>query len=95
MKSLPLNRVLLLKIFGFLILFQTILFSENIYYVLDSNTTLVNSKVVNSSSANKDSEEVERVTLDSFGGTGVILMILFTSLLGLFFVRDEFNGVMD
>ncbi len=94
MKFLSINRIFLLKIFGFLILFQTILFSENIYYVSNNNTTLVNSKVVNSS-VNTDGEEVERVTLDSFGGTGVVLMILFTSLLGVFFVRDEFNGVMD
>ncbi len=94
MKFLSINRIFLLKIFGFLILFQTILFSENIYYVSNNNTTLVNSKVVNSS-VKKDGKEVERVTLDSFGGTGVILIILFTSLLGVFFVRDEFNGVMD
>ncbi len=94
MKFLPINRIFLLKIFGFLILFQTILFSENIYYVSNNNTTLVNSKVVNSS-VKKEGKEVERVTLDSFGGTGAVLMILFTSLLGVFFVRDEFNGVMD
>ncbi len=94
MKILQVNRMLLLKIFGFLILFQTILFSENPYHISNSDTTLVNSKQVNSS-VNKEKEEVEKVALDSFGGTGVVLMILFTSLLGAFFVKDELNGLID
>ena len=94
MKTLSITRVSLLKIFLFLILFQITLFSENVYHVSSSDTTLENSKVVKSSDI-KEKEEVEEVALDSFGGTGVVLMILFTSLLGLFFVRDEFNGLMD
>ncbi len=94
MRTVAVKRILLLKIFGFLILFQTTLFSENVYHVSSSDTTLVNSKVVNSSK-NKEKEEVEKVALDSFGGTGVVLMIIFTSLLGAFFVRDEFNGLID
>ena len=94
MKTLSINKMLLLKIFGFLILFQTTLFSENIYHVSNSDSTSVNSQVVNSS-VSKDGGEVETVALDSFGGTGVVLMILFTSLLGVFFVRDEFSGIID
>ena len=94
MKTLSINKMLLLKIFGFLILFQTTLFSENIYHVSNSDSTSVNLQVVNSS-VNKENEEVEMVALDSFGGTGVVLMIIFTSLLGVFFVRDEFSELMD
>ena len=94
MKILLINRILLLKIFGFLIIFQTTLFSENIYHVSNSDTTSVNSKVVNSS-VNKERGEVETVALDSFGGTGVVLMILFTSLLGAFFVRDELSEFIN
>ena len=94
MKTLSINKILLLKIFGFLIFCQTTLFSENIYHVSNGDTTSVNSKVVNSG-VSKEGEEVETVVLDSFGGTGVVLMILFTSLLGLFFVRDEFSGIID
>ena len=94
MKTFQINRVILLKIFGFLILFQTTLFSENIYHISNSDTALVNSKQLDSS-VSKEKEEVETVALDSFGGTGVVLMILFTSLLGTFFVRDELSGLID
>ena len=94
MKILSKYRVHLLKIFGVLILFQTTLFSENIYHVSNSEATSVTSQIVNSSTT-QESEEVERVALDSFGGTSVILMILLTSLLGAFFVRDEFSSIID
>ena len=94
MKTLSIKRMLLLKIFGFLILFQTTLFSENIHSVSKSDSTSVDSKSVNTST-NKEKEEVEEVALDSFGGGGILLMIFLTSLLGAFFVRDEFNGLMD
>ncbi len=94
MKTLQINRMLLLKIFGFLILFQSTLFSENIYSVSGSDTTLVNTELVDSS-INNENEKIETVALDSFGGTGVVLMIIFISLLGTFFVRDELNGLID
>ena len=92
MKKL-LNRVILLKVFGVLILFQTMLFSDNIYYVSKSDVASVSSQVVNSTT--KESEKVTTVALDSFGGTSIVLMIVFTSLLGAFFVRDEFGSIMD
>ena len=88
-----LNRVILLKVFGVLILFQTMLFSDNIYHVSKSDVAPVSSQVVNSTT--KESEKVTTVALDSFGGTGIILMILLTSFLGAFFVRDEFSSIMD
>ncbi len=91
MKTLSIKRILLLKVFGFLILFQTTLFSENVYYVSSNNTTIVNSKVVKSS----DTKDVGIVGLDSFGEIGVVLMIILISLLGIFFVRYEFNGLID
>ena len=88
MKKL-LNRVLLLKVFGVLIIFQTMLFSDNIYYVSKSDVASVSSQVVDSTT--KESE-VTTVSLDSFGGVSIILMVVFTSLLGIFFVRDELSG---
>ena len=88
MKKL-LNRVLLLKVFGVLIIFQTMLFSNNIYYVSKSDVASVSSQVVDSTT--KESE-VTTVSLDSFGGVSIILMVVFTSLLGIFFVRDELSG---
>jgi len=94
MKSLPINRILLLKIFGFLILVQTTLFSENVYYVSNPDSSSVNAKVVNHS-VNKESVEVEEVGLDSFGGVSIMLIIGLTSLLGAFFVRDEFSELID
>ena len=94
MKSLPINRILLLKIFGFLILVQTTLFSENVYYVSNTDSSSVNAKVVNHS-VNKERVEVEEVGLDSFGGVSIMLIIGLTSLLGAFFVRDEFSELMD
>ena len=94
MKTLSINGMLLVKIFGFLIFFQTMLCSENIYHVSNSEATSSSSKIVNSST-NKEREDVQVVSLDSFGGTSVVLTILLTSLLGAFFVRDEFSGIMD
>ena len=88
MKKL-LNRVLLLKVFGVLIIFQTMLFSDNIYYVSKSDVASVSSQVVDSTT--KESE-VTTVSLDSFGGVSILLMIVLTSLLGIFFVRDELSG---
>ncbi len=88
MKKL-LNRVLLLKVFVVLIIFQTMLFSDNIYYVSKSDVASVSSQVVDSTT--KESE-VTTVSLDSFGGVSILLMIVLTSLLGIFFVRDELSG---
>ncbi len=94
MKTLSIKRILLLKVFGFLILFQTTLFSENVYHVSSRDTTIVNSKVINSGK-NKEKEDIEMISLDSFGGVGVVLMILFISFLGVFFVREEISNLID
>ena len=86
--------MLLLKIFGFFLLFQTTLFSENVYDIPNSNSISVNSKIVNHS-INKEIIEVKEVALDSFGEVSIVLIIGLTSLLGVFFVRDEFNELVD
>ncbi len=93
MKSLSTTKILLLKFFGLLIIFQTALFSANIYHVSNSDTISVNSQVLNND-FNRKKKEVEIVALDSFGEGGVVLMIIFTSLLGVFFVRDEFKDLV-
>jgi hypothetical protein len=39
--------------------------------------------------------EVIEVSLDSFGTLGIILMIVLSSLIGTFFLKDEFSSMLD
>jgi len=34
---------------------------------------------------------IQEIALDSFGNSGMVIMIILSSLLGMFFVRDEFD----
>jgi len=50
---------------------------------------------INSSEVGSNLGEIIEVSLDSFSGFGILLMILLTSLLGLYFLKDEFPSVLD
>ena len=39
--------------------------------------------------------ETVEVSLDSFGSLSIILMIALSSLLGAYFVKDEFSSMLD
>ena len=81
-------------IFGLVLFFKTTLFADVLYsednyinsaYSIDSKEDLVTDKTT----------ERINVSLDSFGSISVIIMLVLTSILGAFFVRDEFSEVLD
>jgi len=89
MNGLIQHKNIILKIAILILFFQTILLAD-ITSISESSYT--NSELINERTALKSigsSEEVE-VSLDSFGGMSVMIVLILTSLLGAFFVRDEF-----
>jgi len=50
---------------------------------------------INTSEVGSNLGEIIEVSLDSFSGVGILLMIVLTSLLGLYFLKDEFPSVLD
>ncbi len=85
------KRSIVFKIVGFLILFHSTLFANG---VTGENVEL--SKVqLESKSVDKGSKQkVSTISLDSFGSTGMVIMLVLSSLLGAFFVKDEFNTIL-
>ena len=78
----------MLKIFGFLLLFTNLMFANNEYTVPSSSSYMAVSQ-----SMTAISNDAVEVSLDSFGTTSMIVMVILSSLLGLFFVRDEFSSL--
>jgi len=79
------------------LLFQITLFGNTAYNSDSShtsNTYIAESTTESTNRLNVGSIENTEVALDSFGSVGVMIMLVLTSLLGAFFVRDEFSGVM-
>ncbi len=87
------NKIsIVFKIVGFLILFHSTLFANSA-----TGESVELAKVqLESKSIDKDpKQEVSTVSLDSFGSTGMVIMIILSSLLGAFFVKDEFNTMLE
>ena len=77
-----------MKLFGFLILFYTALWANDLSESQENSAYTVQTSAVHT---NHESDKIESISLDSFGSTGMILMLVFSSLLGAFFVRDELD----
>jgi len=79
------NRVLL--IMSFFLMFHTTLFAGVSYMEVQSSieSTYMSEEKSNSSTANTE------VALDSFGGGSMTIVLILTSILGVFFVRDELS----
>jgi len=83
-----------LKIVTIVLFFQITLFGSTAY---TSDTPSTYTTELTSESTNRlnvGSIENTEVALDSFGSVSVMIMLVLTSLLGAFFVRDEFSGIM-
>jgi len=91
MDALIKNRNTILKIFGFLIFFHSALFANSTVTTYQSTTNSSEVQTIQHSSMN-ESKEMTSFSLD-FSGTGMVLMLIFGSLLGAFFVRDEFGSL--
>ena len=89
MIALQNKQNIIFKILTLFLLMQGVLFADS--YSTESRNS-ASSRVSNIQ--NSQEERVE-VSLDSFGSVGIIIMIILTSLLGLFFVRNEFNVALE
>lgn len=74
---------MILKILSFLFVFHTLLLADNT--LLNESQKIESSKVVKAKSSVVVKEEVDV----SFGNESVLYMLVLTSLLGSFFLRDE------
>ena len=81
------NRNKVLLIMSFFLMFQTTLFAGVSYMELQSSieSTYISEEKSNTSTANTE------VELDSFGGGSMTIVLILTSILGVFFVRDELS----
>jgi len=86
MKNLMENRNSLLKIVTLILFLNTLLLANS----ADTKEGIQAQSLNTSVSNILETEETEEVALDSFGSLGIILMVVLSSLLGAFFVRDEF-----
>ena len=74
---------MILKILSFLFVFHTLLLADNT--LLNESQKIESSDVVKAKSSVVVKEEVDV----SFGNESVLYMLVLTSLLGSFFLRDE------
>jgi len=92
MKNLTSTKNLLVKVLALLLLFNISLLGENI-------KTEVNKVSIGETSMLERSRtfpvETVEVSLDSFSNMGILIMIALSSLLGAFFVKDEFSTMLE
>jgi hypothetical protein len=86
------NRNMIFKVLGFWIFFHSALLADS---TLTAHQRSITSNRTQSTqeSKGKESQEMTSISLDSFGSTGIVLMLILSSLLGAFFVRDEFGSL--
>jgi hypothetical protein len=97
MKGLIEYKKMILKIVGFILFFHTTLFANPNYNENVDTQRVYSSEQPSQSSSitNKEDSNKVEVSLHSFGGMSISIMLILTSLLGAFFVRDEFQGILD
>jgi len=97
MKGLREHKKMILKIVSLILFFNTALFANTNYSEDSYIKSIYNSEYQNISTPTtlkSNSNNIE-VSLNSFGSMSVIIMLILTSLLGAFFVRDEFSGALE
>jgi len=97
MKGLIEHKKMILKIVSFILFFHTPLFANSNYSEDTYVKSAYNSEYQYKSTptvVKNNSNNIE-VSLNSFGSMSVIIMLILTSLLGAFFVRDEFSGILE
>lgn len=93
------NKIILLKVLSVWFIFNTTLFAGKSYEeeprsISNSCITLVGAAEVIVVMPIRTQEHVS-VSLSSFGNGSMIVMLLFTSLLGIFFVRHELSSLFE
>ena len=93
MKGLNSYKKMILFIVSLVLFFHTTLFADSTYSEESYIKSAYSSDYV-AVSASTVSANIE-VSLNSFGSISVMIMLILTSLLGAFFVRDEFSEILD
>jgi len=94
MKGLNSYKKIILLIVISVIFFHTTLLADSIYSEESYIQNAYNSGEYLGISGNKASANIE-VSLNSFGSISMTIMLILTSLLGAFFVRDELSDILD
>ena len=74
-------------------LFANSIYSEELYVKSAYSSESINSPTATPTTVN-NSTNIE-VKLNSFGTISMMIMLILTSLLGAFFVQNEFSDVLD
>lgn len=89
------RKNMLLKVLSLLFIFHTILFAEDTYdqgsLHMDSGCVM---EVKTQDSTVRTHGKV-KIAMNGFGGMSMTIMVLLTSLLGAFFMRNEFTSLLD
>ena len=93
MKGLREKRKTILLIVALVLFFHTALFADSTYSEESYVKSAYNGDHI-ATATNSGSKGIE-VSLNSFGSMSVMIMLILTSLVGAFFVRDEFSDVLD
>jgi len=96
MKSLIEHKKIILKVVSLVLFFQITLFAETSYsedIYIKSIYSSEHQNISSPTTLKKSSNNME-VSLNSFGSVSVIIMLILTSIVGAFFVRDEFYEVL-
>ena len=92
MKSLISSQSLLVKILSLLLLMNLSLLANSAS--LESSTNTYSAKSSTDEESTGVLTETVEVSLDSFTNMGILIMIVLSSLLGAFFVKDEFSTML-
>ena len=97
MKGLIKYQKTIIKIVSLVLFFHTALFADTSYSENSYIMSAYNSNYTHQShdSIRQDSSKDIEVSLNSFGSISIVITLILTSLLGAFFVRDEFNGILE
>jgi len=91
MKILTDNRYGLLKIVTIILFFNTLLFANS----MNESERITAQPLHTSVSTTSEKIETTEVSLDSFGTLGILLMVVLSSLLGAFFMKDELSNTLE
>jgi len=97
MKGLRENKKMILRIVSLILFFHTTLFADTSYSEDSYIKSIYSSEYQNISTPTtlKNSSNNIEISLNSFGSISVIIILILTSLLGAFFVKDEFSRALE
>ena len=88
------NKNTLFKVLSLLFIFHTTLFSENIYEERNLQLKSICREEFKIESL-KTQQQEKVVVLNGFDGMNMAIMLVLTSLLGVFFIRNEVMSLLE